>query len=308
MGKKIVVALGGNALGENLEDTAIRSTAKAITDLIAEGNNVVITHGNGPQVGMIQAAMEKYYKNSLKTSEAELSASVAMSQAYIGSYLQRALMTELKKRNIEKTISTIITHVEVDKNDPAFQNPTKPIGSFLPKKEADELAKKGEKLIEDSGRGYRRVVASPKPIQIVEKHIIQSLLLAGQVVISCGGGGIPIVNEGGFLKGIPAVIDKDFASAKLAADLKADFLIILTAVEKVAVNFNKSNQKWLSEMTVAEAEKLIEQGQFAKGSMLPKIEAALNFLENNKKGRVLITLLEKAKKGIEGKTGTVIKV
>jgi carbamate kinase len=309
MGKKIVIALGGNALGSNLEEQriAVKTTAKAIADLIADGNDVVVTHGNGPQVGMIQLAMEAYHKVDAKTSVPELSVSVAMSQAYIGSDLQRAISAELDARKIQKSVSTIVTHVVVDKNDEAFKHPTKPIGSFLTKAEADVLSAKGEHVVEDSGRGYRKVVASPKPDRIVELQIIQSMFLAGQVVIACGGGGIPVVEENGMLTGVPAVIDKDFASAKLAADLNADCLIILTAVEKVAINFNKPDQKWLSELNVAEAKKLIGENHFAKGSMLPKVEAAIQFAESNKDGFALITLLEKAQDGIKGKTGTVIK-
>ena len=260
MGKKIVIALGGNALGSNLEEQriAVKTTAKAIADLIADGNDVVVTHGNGPQVGMIQLAMEVYHKVDAKTSVPELSVSVAMSQAYIGSDLQRAISAELDARKIQKSVSTIVTHVVVDKNDEAFKHPTKPIGSFLTKAEADV-------------------------------------------------GGIPVVEENGMLTGVPAVIDKDFASAKLAADLNADCLIILTAVEKVAINFNKPDQKWLSELNVAEAKKLIGENHFAKGSMLPKVEAAIQFAESNNDGFALITLLEKAQDGIKGKTGTVIK-
>lgn len=309
MGKKIVIALGGNALGSNLEEQriAVKTTAKAIADLIADGNDVVVTHGNGPQVGMIQLAMEAYHKIDAKTSVPELSVSVAMSQAYIGSDLQRAISAELDARKIQKSVSTIVTHVVVDKNDEAFKHPTKPIGSFLTKSEADVLSAKGEHVVEDSGRGYRKVVASPKPDRIVELQIIQSMFLAGQVVIACGGGGIPVVEENGMLTGVPAVIDKDFASAKLAADLNADCLIILTAVEKVAINFNKPDQKWLSELNVAEAKKLIGENHFAKGSMLPKVEAAIQFAESNNDGFALITLLEKAQDGIKGKTGTVIK-
>lgn len=308
MGKRIVIALGGNALGTNLEEQrlAVKNTAHAICDLIAQGNDVVITHGNGPQVGMIQSAMEEYHKTHPQTSEPELSVSVAMSQAYIGSDLQRAIIEELGNRGIDKTVNTIVTHVTVDKNDPAFQTPTKPIGSFFSKEEADKLIAAGIAVTEDAGRGYRKVVASPMPVEIVELHVIKSLFLAGQVVIACGGGGIPVVKDGNKLTGISAVIDKDFASARLAADLGADYLIILTAVEKVAVNFNKPNQKWLSKLSIAEAKKFIDEGQFAKGSMLPKVQAAMQFIERNTNGAALITLLEKAKDGIDGKTGTVI--
>lgn len=307
--KKIVIALGGNALGSNLEEQriAVKNTARTIADLVEDGNDVVVTHGNGPQVGMIQKAMETYHKMDAKTSEPELSVSVAMSQAYIGSDLQRAIIAELKQRDIDKSVSNIVTHVLVDANDPAFKNPTKPIGSFLTKEEADKFIALGEHIIEDSGRGYRKVVASPKPIEIIERQVVQSLFMAGQVVIACGGGGIPVIKKDGVLLGVPAVIDKDFASAKLAADLNADYLIILTAVEKVAINFNKPNQKWLSELSTSEAKKLIAENHFAKGSMLPKVEAAIQFAESRKDSFALITLLEKAQDAIKGKTGTIIK-
>lgn len=307
--KKIVIALGGNALGSNLEEQriAVKNTAIAIADLVEDGNDVVVTHGNGPQVGMIHLAMEEHHKLDAKTSEPELSVSVAMSQAYIGSDLQRAISAELAKRDIEKTVSNIVTHVLVDINDPAFKNPTKPIGSFLTKEEADKLIALGEHVVEDSGRGYRKVVASPKPVEIVECQVIKSLFMADQVVIACGGGGIPVIEKDGFLHGVPAVIDKDFASAKLATDLNADCLIILTAVEKVAINFNKPDQKWLSKLSTSEAKKLIAENQFAKGSMLPKVEAAIQFAESRKGAFALITLLEKAQDAIKGKTGTVIK-
>lgn len=308
MSKKIVIALGGNALGKNLEEQrlAVKKTAKVICDLIADGNDLVITHGNGPQVGMIQSAMEEHKKNDPQASEAELSVSVAMSQAYIASDLECAIIEELSKRAIQKTVSSILTHVVVDKNDEAFKNPSKPIGSFLTKEEAEQLRARGISVIEDSGRGYRQVVASPKPSEIIEKNVIQSLFLAGQVVIACGGGGIPLIRDGNKLIGVPAVIDKDLASAKLASDLKADYFIILTAVEKVAINFNKENQKWLSKISLDEAKNLIKEGQFAKGSMLPKIEAAIQFIESNENASALITLLEKASEGIAGKTGTLI--
>ncbi|PIE98978.1 MAG: carbamate kinase [Treponema sp.] len=310
MGKRIVIALGGNALGKNLEEQrkAVKLTAKPIADLVEEGNEVIISHGNGPQVGMIHIAMSEHHKANPATSPADLAVSVAMSQGYIGSDLQAAIRQELLDRGIKKPVSTIVTQVVVDKNDPAFKKPTKPIGSFMSKEEADELIAKGEPVVEDAGRGYRKVVASPKPVEIAEIETVRALSNAGQVVITCGGGGIPVVKDGNFLKTIPAVIDKDFASAKLAEDLDADCLIILTAVEKVAVNFNKPNQEWLSEISVDRAKELIAEGHFAPGSMLPKVEAAMSFAENKKGGFALITLLEKAKDGIEGKTGTIIKM
>ncbi len=308
MAKKIVIALGGNALGSNLEEQrkAVKITAKAIADLVQEGHQVVVSHGNGPQVGMIHLAMSEYHKIDPKTSEPELAVSVAMSQGYIGNDLASALRAELLDRGIENPVATLVTQVLVDPADPAFSKPTKPIGSFMTKEEADALIAKGEKVVEDAGRGYRRVVASPKPIGIAEIESIKTLCDAKQVVITCGGGGIPVVKKDNYLAGVPAVIDKDFASAKLAQLIGADCLIILTAVEKVAINFNKPNEEWLSEMTVADAKKYIEEGHFAPGSMLPKVEAAMNFVESNKDGYALITLLEKAKEAINGESGTKI--
>ncbi|SCJ46702.1 Carbamate kinase 1 [uncultured Clostridium sp.] len=305
---KVVIALGGNALGNNLEEQmdAVKSTAKAIVDLIQDGNEVIVSHGNGPQVGMINLAMAELSKADTKYSLCPMSVCVAMSQGYIGYDLQNALREELLNRGIDKCVSTIITQVEVDKNDPAFNNPTKPIGGFMTKEEADKLVKSGENVIEDAGRGYRRVVASPKPKSIVEIENIKALAESGHVVIACGGGGIPVIKVDNKLKGVSAVIDKDFASCELAKELDADCLIILTAVEKAAINYGKENQEWLSDVNVEKMKRYVEEGHFAPGSMKPKVEAAIDFAES-KEGRVsLITLLEKAKDGISGKTGTRI--
>ena len=312
MGKRIVIALGGNALGNNLPEqmVAVKQTAKAIADLIQAGNQVVIAHGNGPQVGMIQKAMAELTRSDPeKYIPCPLSVCVAMSQGYIGYDLQNGLREELLDRGIKKGVSTVLTQVEVDPSDPAFQNPTKPIGAFMTKEEADKLvAERGYDVIEDSGRGYRRVVASPKPVSIVEIESIRDMVDAGLVVVACGGGGIPVFQtEGHHLKGAAAVIDKDFASCTLAQQLDADMLIILTAVEKVAVNFGKPDQKWLDSLTPEEARKYMGEGQFAPGSMLPKVQAAVEFAESKPGRSALITLLEKAKDGIEGKTGTVIR-
>ena len=301
MGKRIVIALGGNALGNNLKEQmeAVKVTSAAIADLIEQGHEVVISHGNGPQVGMIQLAMEQQHVS--------LSMCVAMSQAYIGYDLQNALREELLHRGIVKPASTVITQVLVDPNDSAFQKPTKPIGRFLSKEEADELAATGVPVVEDAGRGYRRVVASPRPKRIIEIETIRALLNAQQIVIASGGGGIPVVElENGHLKGTPAVIDKDFASCVLAQELDADFLIILTAVEKVAIRFNKPDQQWLDNITVEEARRLIGEGHFAPGSMLPKVQAAVDFASSKPGRTALITLLQKARDAIEGKTGTTI--
>lgn len=310
--KRIVIALGGNALGNTLKEqmTAVKTTAKAIVDLLEEGCEVVVAHGNGPQVGMINNAMTDFTKANPQTGNIPLSVCVAMSQAYIGYDLQNALREELRNRGIQNTpVTTMITQVRVEEEDPAFQNPTKPIGAFMTKEEAEIAAKNyGYIVKEDAGRGYRRVVASPKPAEIIEIDAIRALVEQGQLVIACGGGGIPVMKEGNHLKGAGAVIDKDFASCLLAKELDADFLIILTAVEKVAINFGKENEQWLSDITVEDAKKYMEEGHFAPGSMLPKVEAAVEFASSKDGRNSLITLLEKAKDGINGKTGTKIHV
>lgn len=306
---KIVVALGGNALGNtpNEQIEAVRRTAKPIVDLVEEGHEVVISHGNGPQVGMINLAMDIASKSAAATPEMPFPECGAMSQGYIGYHLQNAIREELLNRGLDNPVSTIITQVLVDKNDPAFENPTKPVGAFYTKEEAERLTvEKGFVMKEDAGRGYRRVVPSPLPIDIAEKETIKTLIRNEQVVIAVGGGGIPVYEEGNKLIGVSAVIDKDFASAKLAEILEADYLIILTAVEKVAINFGKEDEVWLSQITIDEAEKYIEEGQFAPGSMLPKIKAAMMFASSMKGRKALITSLEKAAEGIEGKTGTKI--
>ena len=313
MGKRIVVALGGNALGNNLPEqmAAVKQTARAIVDLIEQGHQVVIAHGNGPQVGMIQNAMTELTRSDPeKYIPCPLSVCVAMSQGYIGYDLQNGLREELLDRGINKGVATVLTQVEVDPHDPAFQNPTKPIGAFMTKEEADALVKERDyKVVEDAGRGYRRVVASPRPQSIVEIESIRDMVEAGLVVVACGGGGIPVFKtEGHHLKGAAAVIDKDFASEKMAEQLDADVLIILTAVEKVAVNFGKPDQKWLDSLTPEEARRYMDEGQFAPGSMLPKVQAAVQFAESRPGRTALITLLEKAKAGIAGETGTSISL
>ncbi len=307
--KRIVVALGGNALGNTLPEQmkAVKITARSIVDLIEDGNEVVITHGNGPQVGMINNAMAALSREDPDQPNTPLSVCVAMSQAYIGYDLQNAMREELKNRGLEIPVTTMITQVRVDALDPAFAHPNKPIGHFMTKEQAEHAAKEyGYIMAEDAGRGYRRMVASPKPCEIVEIEAIRTLVGAGDVVIACGGGGIPVALNGNHLKGQSAVIDKDFVSAKLAKDLDADFLIILTAVEKVTLHFGQPDETPLDELNEEEARKYIAAGEFAPGSMLPKIEAALDFAVSKPGRRALITLLEKAKDGIEGKTGTVI--
>lgn len=305
---RIVVALGGNALGNTLPEQmkAVKITSSSIVDLIEAGHEVILTHGNGPQVGMINNAMAALSRENPNQPNTPLSVCVAMSQAYIGYDLQNAMREELRKRNINKAVTTMITQVRVDETDPAFENPNKPIGHFMTKEQAEYAEKEyGYIMMEDAGRGYRRVVASPKPVEIVELEAIRALNAAGDIVIACGGGGIPVALQGDHLKGQSAVIDKDFVSAKLAMDLDADMLIILTAVEKVAINFNKPNQQELDYLSVEDAKRYIEEGQFAKGSMLPKVQACVSFAESKPGRKALITLLEKAKDGIEGNTGTV---
>ena len=306
--KKVVIALGGNALGKDVveQKEAVAKTAKVIVDLAQQGLDIIVTHGNGPQVGMIQNAMDNLVVMHENYKQVPLPTSVAMSQGYIGIDLQNAIKYELYSRNIEGKVSTILSQVEVDKDDPAFANPTKPIGRFLTKEEAEENEANGVRCMEDAGRGYRVVVASPMPQRIRELETIKTLVNAGHIVITCGGGGIPVISENGKLVGVNAVIDKDNASSLLAAQLGADYLVILTAVEKVAINFGKENQEWLSDLTVEQAKEYIAQDQFAKGSMLPKIEAAIRFAESGEGRRTLITLLDKAAEGIAGKTGTVI--
>lgn len=310
MGKKIVIALGGNALGKNLREqmAAVKETSKAIADLIEDGNDVVISHGNGPQVGMIQLAMDSYNKAVEEGQKEPLSVCVAMSQGYIGYDLQNSLREELLRRGINKPVCSFISQVVVDANDPAFDNPTKPVGDFMTKEEADKCIAAGENVIEDSGRGYRRVVASPKPISIIEEPTVKALIEAGQVVVAAGGGGIPVIRDGEYaLKGAPAVIDKDFASAKLAENIDADMLIILTAVEKVAINFGKDDEEWLSSLTPDQAARYAQEGHFGAGSMEPKVEAAAQFAASGPDKVAIITLLSKAREALVGKTGTIIK-
>ncbi len=309
MSKKIVIALGGNAFGDTPKEQleAVKKTARPIVDLIEEGNQVILTHGNGPQVGMINTALGKAAEIDEKIPDIDFPECGAMSQGYIGFHLQSAVREELRNRNMGKSVASIITQVIVDKNDKAFENPTKPVGIFYTKEEAEKIEKeKGYIMAEDSGRGYRRVVPSPMPEKIVEAEIIKDLVEKEHVLITVGGGGIPVIENGNQLQGIPAVIDKDFASERLAELLEADYLIILTGVEKVAVNFGKPDQKWLDEISVSEAEQYIKEGHFAPGSMLPKVEAAIKFIKSNPDKKALITSLEKAKDGINGLTGTVI--
>lgn len=307
--KKIVIALGGNALGDTLPEQMknVKKTVKVIADLIEDGNTIILSHGNGPQVGMINTAMGELNKAQPDMPVVPMSVCDAMSQGYIGYDLQNALREELLDRGITKGVCTLITQVIVDRGDPAFKSPSKPIGRFMTKDEADELVRLGYTVCEDSGRGYRRTIPSPMPKEIVELDVIKTLVDSGAVVIAAGGGGIPVAREGGNrLRGVGAVIDKDFASCLMAKELDADCLVILTAVENVSVNFNKPNQKELRDVTVSEMEKYIAEGHFASGSMLPKVEAAVDFAKSKEGRTAIITHLNTARDGINGKTGTRI--
>lgn len=306
--KRVVIALGGNALGNTLPEqmAAVKITAKAIVDLIEEGCEVVVAHGNGPQVGMVNNAMIALTHEDAQQPNTPLSVCVAMSQAYIGYDLQNALREELLNRGITNIpVATMITQVRVDEKDPAFDSPSKPIGKFVDAEQAKIMEEKYQYIMkEDSGRGYRRVVASPKPVEIIEIGTIRTMVESGDVVIACGGGGIPVIRQGNHLKGASAVIDKDFASCLMAKELDADYLIILTAVERVALNFGKEDEKWLDDVSVDEANKYISEGHFAPGSMLPKVQAAVDFAASKPGRTALITLLEKSRDAVEGKTGT----
>ena len=303
MSKKIVIALGGNALGNNLKEQqeALTHTSSIIVDLIEEGHQVIITHGNGPQVGKIHQLV-----NQNSDEVIPLYVSVAMSQGYIGFDLSRKISAELSKRNIQKKVDYLLSQVVVDREDEAFAHPTKPIGAFVDESTSKQLEAQGYTMIDDSGRGYRRVVPSPMPKHVIELESITSLSNSGHVVICTGGGGIPVVTSETGYQGVEAVIDKDRASALLAKEVDADILFILTAVEKVAINYGKQNQKWLSTMSIEETYQYIDEGHFAPGSMLPKVEAALAFVEAGKGKKTIISLLDKAKDALDGKTGTVI--
>lgn len=307
MKKRIVIALGGNALGNTPEEQLelVKTTAKSIVDLVEAGNNVIVTHGNGPQVGMINLAMEVSHQE-ISSPEMPFAECGAMSQGYIGYHLQQSIQKEIVRRGMRRNCLTVITQVEVDKEDQAFKNPTKPIGSFYSAEEAQQIAnEKGYTFKEDAGRGYRRVVPSPLPKKIIEIRTIKDLLKKGNVVIACGGGGIPVVKYRNGYRGVDAVIDKDRTSARLALDLKADMLLILTAVDSVYINYKEEDEQKLRKMTVAEAKEFMKSKEFSEGSMLPKVEACIDFASKSN-GYAMITSLKKAKLAIEGKAGTVI--
>ena len=308
-GKSVVIALGGNALGSTPEEQLelVKHTAQNIVDMVAEGINVVVSHGNGPQVGMIESAFDYANTHDGKTPAMPLPECGAMSQGYIGYQLSQALLNELKERGIMRSSVALITQTVVDADDPAFKDPTKPVGAFLTEDEAVRLAAEtGAMFKEDAGRGWRQVVASPQPQRIVEFDAVKDLMNDGYVVVCAGGGGVPVVEDASGYHGVPAVIDKDRSSAKLAAEFEADMLVILTAVEKVTINFNTPEQEEIDVMDVAQAERYIEEGQFAPGSMLPKVEACIEYVRAYPDGRALITSLERAAAGLKGETGTLI--
>ena len=306
---RIVIALGGNALGNTAKEQLqlVTETAKAIVDLIEQGNEVVIAHGNGPQVGMINLGMSTAAEAGAIKAEMPFPECGAISQGYIGYHLQNAIGNELAARGLKKDVATVVTQVLVDENDPAFQNPTKPIGAFYDKATAEKIAaEKGYTMVEDAGRGYRQVVPSPKPVDVIEKNVVNDLIGAGVVVITVGGGGIPVIRKDGKLYGTPAVIDKDFASAKLAELVKADALVILTAVDRVAINWGKPNQESLEKMSIRrEGRKgTAKKASFAPGSMLPKVKAAISFAQCG--GKAIIASLENAGKAVKGESGTTV--
>ena len=306
---KVVVALGGNALGKSPEEQLklVKNTASSLIGLIAAGNQVVISHGNGPQVGAINLGMNFAAEHG-KTAAFPFPECGAMSQGYIGYHLQQSLENELHRRWMNKSVATIVTQIAVDPNDPAFENPSKPVGDFYTKEQADEIAKeKGYTFKEDAGRGYRQVVPSPLPMKIMELDSIKTLIDADNLVIAGGGGGVPVIITDKGLEGVPAVIDKDRSSALLADKIDADKLIILTAVDHVYVNYGKPDEKDLKTLNVAEAQKYMKEGQFAAGSMLPKIEACLSFVEGHPEREALITSLDGLDDALAGKVGTVIR-
>ncbi len=306
--KRAVVSLGHEALGYTILEQwdAVKVTARALADLVESDYQLTITHSNGPQVSMIHKAMTELRRIYIDYTPAPMCVCSAMSQGYVGYDIQNALRAELLSRGISKPVSTILTQVTVDPYDEAFYEPTKVIGRYMSREDAEIEIKKGNYVVEEPGKGFRRVVAAPKPIDIVEIDAIRTLADAGQVVIACGGGGIPVIEQNHVLKGASAVIEKDSIAGKLASDLHADELIILTGVPCVYRNFNTEKQEPLHRLTAAEAGELIAQGQFEEGTMLPKIEAAVSYLTKNPAGSVLITSLAAVKDAVKGRNGTLI--
>ncbi|BDV02202.1 MAG: carbamate kinase [Candidatus Hepatoplasma vulgare] len=307
--RRIVVALGGNALGDtpNEQKEAVKITAKSIVDLVEKGNEVIVGHGNGPQVGMISSAFEEATKVNKKIPSMPLALSGAMSQGYIGLHLEQAIKNEFLKRNLKKDVITIVTQSIIDENDPSLKNPTKPIGSFFKEDEAKKLAKENDWFVgEDAGRGWRRMVPSPKPIDIVEKNVIKSLVEQGVIVIAGGGGGIPTLLKNKTLVEIDAVIDKDFTSEKMAELLEADLFMIVTAVDGIWKDYGKNTAKFISEISPKELDDLVAAKEFPSGSMEPKVIAVSKFVKSKKGRKAIITSLEKASDALIGKAGTKI--
>lgn len=307
---KIVIALGGNALGKTPKEqlNLLTGVAKIIVDLINNGEKVVLTHGNGPQVGQIVLAMDYAANGEAKTPEMPFAECGSMSQGYIGYQMQQAIYNELNERKIAKSVVSLITQVQVSAEDEAFSNPTKPIGMFYSKEEAEKIEQeKGYHFMEDAGRGFRRVVPSPKPEKIIEGDIISKLVQDDFIVIASGGGGIPVIKNNDRLQGVDAVIDKDKSAALLAKSIGADGLLILTTVENVCINYNSDNEMKLRSLTVSDAEKFIRDGEFAKGSMLSKVEACLDFVKDDDSKWAIITSLDKASDALDFKCGTVIR-
>ncbi len=306
--KKVVVALGHSALGRTFPEQkeAVKNAAAAIADLVEAKYQVVITHSNGPQVGMIHAAMTEYSRLKPSNTVAPMSICSAMSQGYIGYDLQNEIRTELLNRGIYKPVSTLITQVRVDPFDAAFTHPSKVIGRYMTEEEAKIEEKKGNHVTYVEGKGYQRIIAAPRPIEIYELDAIQALMDAGQIVIAAGGGGIPVLQQGTRLKGASAVIEKDMTSACLAEQLGADVLLLLTGVEKVALHYGKENETPLDSMTVEEATQYIEDKQFTTGAMLPKVEAAVSFASSSNERKAIITSIDTALAGLNGKTGTLV--
>ncbi len=308
MKKKAVLALGHLALGTTLPEQkeAVKKSAVVIADLIEKDYQIVITHSNAPQVGMIHTAMNEFGKTHEDYTAAPMSICSAMSQGYIGYDLQNAIREELIKRGVFRTVSTVVTQVLVDPYDEAFSSPSKVIGRTLTKEEADKEESKGNYVVATEG-GYRRIVAAPKPTDIIEIDTIKCLLAANQIVIACGGGGIPVLQQGSRLKGASAVIEKDLAAGKIAELINADELIILTSVEKVSLNYQKENETFLTTLSVGEAMQYIDEGHFGVHSMLPKIEAGVNFVSRGTNRKTMITCFDKLNECIIGKTGTIIQ-
>ncbi len=307
---KIVIALGGNALGKSPEEqlNLLTNVSKIIVDLVSRGEDIVLTHGNGPQVGQIVLAMDYAANGEVKTPNMPFAECGSMSQGYIGYQMQQSIYNELKVRGLNKNVVSVVTQVLVDENDKAFSNPTKPIGMFYSEEEAEKIAnEKGYHFMEDAGRGFRRVVPSPIPKKIIEGSVIEELVNNGNVVIAVGGGGIPVVNTSNGLKGVDAVIDKDRSAALLGKEIGADTLLILTSVDAAYLNYNSENMQKIDSLTIEEAEKYISNGEFAKGSMLPKIEACIEFVKDDGKKQAIITSLDKAGDALNRKCGTVIR-